>query len=325
MRIGQNPIKSVEKIAPPAPVTVVVIVFIPFLRGYYQNSLEILKLCLASIKANTSGEFDLLVFDNGSCAEVREFLGQEQTRGNIQFLMHSSRNIGKPAAWNIALASAPGEYITYADADVYFYPGWLETSLDALAEFPQAGMVTAMPMLVPEKYSTATLKWAKKQSGVKVHRGPLLPWDDFWRHARSLGDSEKQARLFYDSNEAIKLIKRKKEYYVGAAHFQFTAGKQALQEVLPIAADRPMGRVRLLDEAMNARGYLRLCTDAWFVQHLGNAIPRQTDFAKPPNSLPNIPRGRRRSGFWRLPPVRKALQVLYGWSFARLHQTDQEK
>lgn len=320
MRVGQNPIKSVESIAPPAPVTVVVINYIPFLSGYYAQSLDVFKLCLQSLLANTEGAYDLMVFDNGSCTEVREFLLAQQKAGHIQYLTLAERNLGKPGAWNIALAAAPGEFVAYADSDVYFYPGWLPASLAALKTFLQAGMVTAMPMLIPEKYSTATLRWAKKQRGVKVERGALLVWEDFWRHARSLGDTEEQARLFYDENQAVRISHKSKRYYAGAAHFQFTARKSVLQEVLPIPAEKPMGRVRLLDEAVNALGYLRLCTETWYVQHLGNVLPQPSDLIGGSIvSIQSKPRGRR-GGIWRWAPLRKLLQWLYGWSFDRLHR-----
>jgi hypothetical protein len=321
MRVGQNPVKSIEKIAPPSSVTVVIISYIPFLTGYYEQSLDILKLCLGSLRANTKGEFDLLILDNGSCSEVREFLLSEQRSGNIQFLLLSERNLGKPAAWNIALAAAPGEYITYADSDVYFYPNWLDVSLRVLQDFPNAGMVTAMPMLIPEKYSTTTVKWANKQSGVKVERGKLLPWPDFWRHARSLGDSEKEAREFYETNQSIRITHKKRHYFVGAAHFQFIARKSTLNEILPIPAERPMGRVRLLDEAINEAGYLRLCTDQWYVQHLGNTIPQPSDLiGNPTLDFPSSVRKKFSGGIWQLAPLRKFLQWLNGWSFNHLHR-----
>lgn len=319
MRVGQNPIKSVEKIDPPAPVTVVVISSIPFLSGYYAESLDVLKLCLESLHAHTVGKYDLLVFDNGSCAEVREYLLGEQAKKHIDFLLLSERNIGKPAAWNAAFAAAPGEFVAYADSDVYFHPGWLTASLEVLKTFPRAGMVTAMPMLIPEKYSTATISWAKRQRGVKMERGELLPWQDFWRHARSLGDSEKEARRFYAKNRAIRITHKGKRYFAGAAHFQFTARKSALQAILPIPAERPMGRVRLLDEAMNAAGYLRLCTENWYVQHLGNVIPQDSEFNASAKVRGNKKR-MKKGGIWRWAPIRALLQRIYGWSFDRLHR-----
>lgn len=321
MRVGQNPIKSIEKIAPPSPVTVVVIAYIPFLSGYYAQSLDVLRLCLDSLVTNTAGKFDLLVFDNGSCSEVREYLMGEQQRGNVQMLLLSERNLGKPAAWNIALAAAPGEFIAYADSDVFFYPGWLEASLKALKDFPNTGMVTAMPILTPEKYSTATVKWAKKQRGVKVERGELLPWQDFWRHARSLGDSEGKARKFYAENPAVRIRSKSRYYYAGAAHFQFTTRKSILKEILPIPAQRPMGEVRLLDEAMNKAGYLRLCTDRWYVQHLGNTVPQRSDLIGEVTLAMPASRSRKPPArFWRWAPLRRFLQWLNGWSFDRLHR-----
>lgn len=321
MRVGQNPVKALERIAPPAPVTVVVISYIPFLSGYYAHSLDLLKMCIGSLRETTKGEADLMIFDNGSCVEVSDYLLGQQATGAIQYLTLSERNLGKPAAWNFAFAAAPGEFVAYADSDVYFYTGWLQASLDALKAFPQAGMVTAMPILTPEKYSTATVKWAKKQRGVKVERGQLLRWEDFWRHARSLGDAEDAARSFYAENPAIRLSYRGKHYYAGAAHFQFTARKSVLQEVLPVPADRPMGRVRLLDEAINAKGYLRLSTEEWFVQHLGNQIPAPADFVhRTSMQSPASKRKVTRAGIWRFAPLRKLLQWLNGWSFDRLHR-----
>lgn len=322
MRVGQNPIKSVESIAPPSPVTVVIISHIPFLKGYYAQSLDVFKFCLDSLHKNTQGAYDLLVFDNGSCAEVREYLLHEQRQGKIQFLLQSERNIGKSAAWNMALPAAPGEFVAYADSDVCFYPGWLSASVKALRDFPKAGMVTAMPILTPEKYSKATIRWAKKQRGLKLERGELLPWQDFLRHARSLGDSEELARRFFDENPAVRITYKNKRYFAGAAHFQFTARKSVMNEILPIPAERPMGRVRLLDEAINDAGYLRLCTEKWHVQHLGNVTPQTSDLTRAPSAKPQSSKKRTPPSLvWQWKPLRKFLQWLHGWSFDRLHRS----
>ena len=321
MRVGQNPIKSVGEIEPPAAVTVVVISSIPFLSGYYVEGLDVLKLCLSSLHANTTGEYDLMVLDNGSCAEVRQYLLAEQGEKRIQFLVLSERNLGKPAAWNAAFAAAPGEFVAYSDSDVYFYPGWLTASLEVLKSIPKVGMVTAMPMLIPEKYSTATVKWAKQQPGVEVERGELLPWEDFWQHARSLGDTEQQARHFYAENPAVRITYKGKHYFAGAAHFQFTARKSALLDVLPIPAERPMGRVRLLDEAVNEAGYLRLCTESWHVRHLGNVLPQLSELADSDQVIaPGAKKRGKTAGIWSWEPLRRLLQRIYGWSFDRLYR-----
>ena len=51
MRVGHNPARFVEKVAQPAVITVTVVNCIPFLSGYYEQSLEVFKLALiASMK-----------------------------------------------------------------------------------------------------------------------------------------------------------------------------------------------------------------------------------------------------------------------------------
>ncbi len=65
MRVGWSPHKG-RQVEPPASMTVAVLNHIPWLEEYYVQSLEVLELCLASIRATADRPFDLLVFDNGS-------------------------------------------------------------------------------------------------------------------------------------------------------------------------------------------------------------------------------------------------------------------
>jgi hypothetical protein len=322
MRVGQNPAKSVDTVAKPAKITVAVVVNIPFLGGYYQHSLDVLKLCLASIWQNTHLPYDLMVFDNASCEEVRSYLAQSHAEGKIQFLTLSDKNIGKVGAWNFIFGGAPGEYIAYADADVYHFPGWLAPQIEALETFPATGMVTGMPLLSPEQYSTATVQWAENTPEAALERGQLLPWEDFWRHAGTLGGGEKKARAFYQDNPSLRLTMDDKQYYVGAAHFQFVARKGALAKVGPLQADRPMGQVRQLDEAMNDLGFLRLSTPEWHVQHLGNTMPGEAFLAGEGAGLsaPSQPNAPRRLSFWALKPVQKIVRWLYSKSFDILYR-----
>jgi glycosyltransferase involved in cell wall biosynthesis len=318
MRVGQNPAKSMQDVPQPEKITVAVVVYIPFLSGYYEHSLDVLKLCLDSLRDNADLPFDLMVFDNASCAEVRDYLAGEQAAGLLQTLVLSEKNIGKAGAWNHLFGAAPGEFIVYADSDVYFYPGWLSPQIKTLEALPQAGMVTGMPMLTPEEFSTSTVKWAEENKDIQLERGQLLPWEDFWRHAGSIGSPEEKARQFYADNEAIRLTQAGQSYYIGASHFQFAARKAVLQEVLPIPSKRPMGQVRLLDIAINDKGYLRLCTGQWHVQHIGNTLPDKAFFAGKAPAPAKQSKARR--SFWRLGPFRKLAQFLYDRSFAYLYK-----
>ncbi|MBR6088811.1 MAG: hypothetical protein IKP86_02685, partial [Anaerolineaceae bacterium] len=95
-RKGSNPFKSVNNVAKPARITVAVLNFIPDLNGFYSKMDEVLKACLNSIyKTELDEDFDILVFDNGSCDEIKQYLLKEQADGRIQYLIFSEKNLGK--------------------------------------------------------------------------------------------------------------------------------------------------------------------------------------------------------------------------------------
>jgi glycosyltransferase involved in cell wall biosynthesis len=273
MRKGQNPAKFVKEVAKPEKITVAVLNYIPYLSGYYAQMLDVLKACLGSIWENTDLPHDLLVFDNGSCQEVTEYLAKARNEGKIQYLILSEKNLGKGGAWNFIFDAAPGDVIAYLDNDVYFYPGWLSRSMQILEAFPNAGMVTSRPFRTNENLSSATVEWATNTPGVVLERGDFLTWEVFRDFVMSLGTSEEQAREWYESD--VKDIRV--EYnglcaHIGASHWQFLAKKAVLQQFLPFDMDRPMGQVKMLDERLNAAGYLRLMVPEPLAQNMSNEV-----------------------------------------------------
>ena len=94
-RTGQNPMRWVSDVHRPKPVTVTSIVYIPSRDGYWRESLPILDLCFESLRDPEGPAFDLFVFDNGSCEEVRDHLLRMLERDAIQYLLLSRHNVGK--------------------------------------------------------------------------------------------------------------------------------------------------------------------------------------------------------------------------------------
>src|SRR5512140_4027251 len=186
MRKGQNPAKFVKDVARPERITVALLNYIPFLSGFYAEALDVLKACLQSIRNNPGLPFDLMVFDNGSCAEARDFLVSEKEAGRIQYLILSEKNVGKGGAWNVILAGAPGEIIAYTDSDVLFSPNWLSRSVEILETFPNVGMVTARPFRTPPEFIPSTITWAQNTAGAEVREEQFIPWETFLEFNLSL-------------------------------------------------------------------------------------------------------------------------------------------
>ncbi|MGD2059151.1 MAG: glycosyltransferase family A protein [Anaerolineales bacterium] len=323
MRAGQNPAKFLE--GQPEKlhrVTAALLTYIPSLQGYYAESLEVLKLCLASLRENSDLGFDLLVFDNASGKETREYLQSLHSEGQIDFLLLSDRNLGKGKAWDIIFGAAPGEVIAYADSDVYFEQGWLKNALQILETFPRVGMVTCRPMRTYEEGHTATLEWAQVDPQAELELGKFMDWETFREHDVSLGQEEQQVRARYENTQDALITYRSVKALAGAAHWQFVAYKEVLQRFLPLGIERMLGDDRKLDDALNQDGYLRLMTTTPFIRHLGNTVPKDpgdvSSFSDVNARKVEGSIGRRLLDF---PPLRRVLLGIYNrifhWYFHR--------
>jgi glycosyltransferase involved in cell wall biosynthesis len=270
MRKGQNPAKFVKRVAKPERITAAILTYIPFLSGFYAETLEVLKVSLDSLRREAGLPFDLLVFDNGSCPEARDYLIQEKEAGRIQYLILSEKNVGKGGAWNVILAGAPGEIIAYADSDVLFSPNWLARSVEILETFPNVGMVTARPFRTPPEFYSATLAWARQNA--TLEDGQFIPWEIFLEFNLSLGQTEEENKKVYAETKDWKLTYKGVSAMAGASHWQFTAYKPTLQQFLPFEMDKPMGQVRQLDQRMNEAGLLRLMVSDPLAMNMSNTL-----------------------------------------------------
>ncbi|MEY2816869.1 MAG: hypothetical protein RL275_332, partial [Chloroflexota bacterium] len=284
----------------------------------YAETLDVLKVSLESMRKDAGLPFDLMIFDNGSCEEVRNFLIQEKEEGRIQYLILSEKNMGKGGAWNVMLAGAPGEIIAYTDSDVLFSPNWLSRSVELLETFPNVGMVTARPYRTSPELYTSTLEWAKKNA--TLDEGQFIPWETFLEFNLSLGQTEEENVKVYAETSDWRIQYKGVTALAGASHWQFTAYKTTLQQFLPFDMDKPMGQVRQLDKRMNDAGLLRLMVSDPLAMNMSNTLGYlRGELKKEERRKTSSPKGKKvgiGKRVLELPPIKKMLLAVYNKIFS---------
>jgi hypothetical protein len=311
MRKGQNPVKQISTVIKPERITVAVLNYIPSLDGFFSEMDKVLQLSLHSLGDQAGLPFDLMVFDNGSCPEIRKFLVEEFERGKIQYLLFSDKNLGKGGAWNIILQAAPGEIIAYADNDVLYSPQWLKESVLLLEKFPNVGMVTSRPFhSLPDLYKSV-VNWAEKTPGVTLERGHFIEPDWIKEFLLSIERTEEEIQQDLQL-EDVRVSFNGVTAFAGASHWQFLGWKKILQEFLPIDLSKPLGQVLKLDREIDKKGYLRLMTAQPYTMNLSNTLelPERGDSQKPLKLMKQRP-----GSFFDIVLVRKVLMKIYNEIF----------
>jgi len=334
-RTGRHPLKERDLLIEDQDVqkiTITTITHMPVLEGYWEHSLEVLKLFFASLRANTQTPFDLLVFDNASCREVTDYLSGLKEEGFIQYLILSDRNFRKLGALDFLLRAAPGEFVAYADSDVYFLPGWLEESLEVMHAFSRAGMVSALPTVdKAEKFLASTLAGIASDPMVAVEKGVNLVPSAFVRaHQLSLGKDP--SALLSAERSDIQITRNGVKAFLSAQDFQFLTRREVIERVLPLDDDvKGLTYDPIYSPVFEAKvdkaGFWRLSTADYLVHHMGNSMPDlQKELAEVAPGInfseaeqkPSSPA--KKSSMWQKRLVRRMLKRLHTWSYRKLFE-----
>jgi glycosyltransferase involved in cell wall biosynthesis len=279
MRKGANPAKQGLQAYKPKRLGIALLTYIPNQDGYFEQALEILKIQIASIYHATPDDFDLWVFDNGSCREVIDELNRLQEEGWIDFLLTSKYNVGKTGALNVLLGGMPNELICYSDSDVLFRKGWFEQSCAISQAFPRAGLVTAQPCFYDVLRGEGKAhRQLDSDPGFLVEE--VLPDGEVvLEYIESINLPFEQRRTMQETPVAVATEKKTgARAVIGATHMQFLMDKNIARSVVPLPSKFGLSREEdyLLDKRIDEAGWMHLSTLQPLVYHMGNALDERT-------------------------------------------------
>lgn len=145
-------------LAAAAPLTVVICT---------RNRPESLARCLASVVNQRYPRFRVLVVDNGPDEPGTAQVVGEIADGRVDYL--AVPRTGLAHARNAALAALPGETVAWLDDDEVADPHWLSEVARALAQHPEADMVSGA--VVPAELETKAQLWFEEFGGLTKGRG----------------------------------------------------------------------------------------------------------------------------------------------------------
>jgi len=101
------------------------------------NSLDFTLQCLRYLQANTTGEFEVIIVDDGSNVSTRTTLSEIE---GVQ-IVHQKSNLGFARACNQGAKHARGEFLIFLNNDTVPMRGWLSAMLASARHSKNTGVV----------------------------------------------------------------------------------------------------------------------------------------------------------------------------------------
>ena len=140
----------------------------------YLNGEAYLSAAIASVQAQTFGDWELLLVDDGSSDGGPHIAAQAAAAdARIRLIAPDPARNGAAAARNRALAAARGKYVAFLDADDLFEPVKLATEVAILERMPQIGWVYGPTLFWWPSENRETIQDMRRQAG-RTYQPPAL-------------------------------------------------------------------------------------------------------------------------------------------------------
>lgn len=270
MRIGFNPQKNKFLEKSNFFHQVLVPVYIPNQEGYFEESFEVLKLCLESL-FNTIHEYTFItIINNGSCKEVSDYLDFLFHEKKIHEIIHVN-NIGRVNAMLKGITGHSFSFFTNADADVLFKERWQEETYKIFENFPKAGVVSTTPNPKLIKYLTSNIFIDTIFSSM-VKFDKLKNPEELGMFVKSIGNEDAFGKNHFE--KILTIEKNGCKAVVGAGHFVATYKSSIFNELEKRFTEYIFGgdSNNIFDLPGIEKGYWRLTTLDNYTFHMGNTV-----------------------------------------------------
>ena len=132
------------------------------------NGRTYLDACLDSLREGAELGYEVIVVDNASGDGSAEHVAARYPQVR---LIRSETNLGFGAGNNLGARWARSEYLAFLNPDTEVEPGWLEALIAALEQDPQAGLATALVLLMDEPDGVNTCGNDMHVTGLTLCRG----------------------------------------------------------------------------------------------------------------------------------------------------------
>ena len=247
------------------PIVLAVVTHLPDEAGYHSRRMEVIENCLLTMTRNAKTDYSLVIWDNGSCAKLLDYL-QNMVQPDI---LIRSKNIGLTSAKAALFGMLPEDTIVaYSDDDMLFYPDWLRPQIELLNGFPNVACVTGYAVRTAFRWGVEnTMKWATKNG---AEYGRFLPEDWERDFAMSIGRDTYWHMEYTKPDLDYRIEYNGLKAYLTSHHCQFVARAGTARKAAKYES-KAMADERYFDIEMDKLG-LRLATTQRLTRHIGNVL-----------------------------------------------------
>ncbi|WP_431158311.1 glycosyltransferase [Winogradskyella poriferorum] len=268
-----NPQKASKQIELEFQHRLIIVVFIPSLEGYYKDVLEVFKLGLDSAITTTNSYCAITVVNNASCNEVKEILDDKLTEGNIDSVIHHTKNIGKIDALIGAARASREPIITLADVDILFQFGWQNEVEAIFQNIENVASVSPIPCRNFKNYETSSTlsRVIFKRVNFSYESIP----DNHDAHNKYLESFHWQLEEDKNAKWAVIQLGGQKAI-VGSGHQILSMRRELFHSTVPKEPSLILvgnnSEFLYCDQPINYSGGMRLSTYNNFAFHMGNTV-----------------------------------------------------